>query len=176
MTTMTLDQQRRSLRQMARTDVMKRLRLACALLTLGLLAGGLFTRHPPYFMGALMSAVVWAAVWRSGPHLAHAAQALSDGQPEAGRLCIEVTRWSDADTFHATTWGGQSGGWRFEFIPLGWAPQAGEHAARLYLLPGLAWPAVVELPDGLLFARDTPQPVDRSLATSRDQGPVDRGV
>ncbi|WP_367848591.1 hypothetical protein [Rhodoferax sp. WC2427] len=156
---MTLEQQKDNLRRMARTGILRGFTLLCATATLGALVGGLLTRHPVYGMVAGVAGVLWYAAHSTRAHIQHAAQALDLGATEPGRVHIEITCWSDSDTYLAKTAGTRSGTWQFPFIPQGWVPQAGAFDATCFLLPGLPWPALVLVDGNICHPRETPKRV-----------------
>jgi hypothetical protein len=108
-------------------------------------------------MVLLFVAVVAYSAHRTGPHIMNAAQAAIAGEKSAGSVQVEVTRWSDSESFHAVVEVPSSGTWRFEFIPLGWQPVEGEHRATVFRLPGIAWPALVQVEQGVMYPRQTPE-------------------
>ena len=127
------------------------------MLSFVLLALGLYTQQPPYFMAFALLAVIAYAAHQTGPHIKNAARAAIAGDKVAGSVNVEVTRWSDSDTFYATVAMPSSGTWRFKFIPLGWTPIEGEHPATLFRLPGITWPALIQVQQGVFYPRETPK-------------------
>ena len=158
---MTLAQQKDNLRRMARSGTLRWCTLfaAAAAATVGALVGGLLTRHPVYWMLAGVAGVLWYAMHTTRPHIQNAAQALDLGVTEPGRVRIEITNWSDSDAHTAKTVATRSGAWEFSFIAQGWVPQAGEFEATCFLLPGLPWPALVQIEGNLCYPREMPRRV-----------------
>jgi hypothetical protein len=112
-------------------------------------------------MALALVAVIAYSVHQTGPHIRNAARAAIGGEKIAGSVKVEITRWSDSDTFYATVAMPSLGAWRFEFIPLGWKPIEGEHPATLFRLPGITWPALIQVQQGVFYPRQTPKPLSK---------------
>jgi hypothetical protein len=145
------------LRRLAQGAWIPRLRVGLWVLLAGLIIGGLFTAWPPLLMAALFAAVVTWSAERTSPHIRNAALASYVTQYENGEISISITPWSDSQSYHASVATKDSGSWRFEFIPQGWDPKEGPNSAKLYFIKGTAWPALIVLPDGILYPRDVPE-------------------
>ena len=146
---------------MAKRGVAVWLKCGSAVMTIGLFIGGLYTKHPIYFMLAVFSLAVAYSAQRTVPHILNAAKALESGSRVKGTIHIEVTQWSDSPTYHATVQLSPSRKWRFEFIPLGWSPAEGNHEAVLFGIRGVAWPALVQVEQGVLYPRQRPESQER---------------
>ena len=125
-------------------------------LSLAFAAAAFYTRQPPYIIVFVFTAVVTYSAFQTGPHMEAAARALTEANRIDGLVTIEVESWSDSDTYHAVVPVTPSGAWRFEFIPIGWTPIAGESRAAIYWLAGYAWPALIEVDAGVMHPRTTP--------------------
>lgn len=158
--TNTVPQQMESLRTRLRPERVGRLPWVALLLTTALIVAGFWIGNPVPWMIALFTGVVSGSAFQSMPHIAAAHHALDAGRVDDGQVQISITRWSDSDTFHATTIGLEPHDWTMEFIPQGWHPAEGRCAARLHVLPDRPWPALIVTEHGLLFPRRTPQPVN----------------
>ena len=153
---MTVATQLDSIHTMAQKRQMQWLKWIFAVLSVALFAVGLYKQHFSYFMFMAIAALFAYLAYSTAPHIRRASEAHRLNNRTDGNVTIEVDNSSDSVSYYATvTLGSQS--WRFEFIPLGWKPVAGETRATFYLLPSLAWPALVEVGAGILYPRDTPK-------------------
>ncbi len=155
---MNASQQIEAIRVMARRRTAQWLKWVLVLASLLFAITGLYTRQTPYFIGSGLAAIIACAAHQAAPHIQAAARALDTGERSPGTVTIEVAGWSDSDKFHARIVMADSGVWRFEFIPLGWKPVAGQYPATIFRLPGLAWPALVQIEAGVMYPRYTPKP------------------
>jgi hypothetical protein len=126
---------------------------------LGLVAAGLVTQQWALLVFAALPLLIGQSALITGPHIHAAVLALNRNIYRLGRVVIEVGTSSDSSTYHAVVRSGSLPQWRFEFVPIGWSPTAGEHDARFYELPGMAWPALIELQEGVLYPRTAPRQV-----------------
>jgi hypothetical protein len=150
-------QQADAIRAMARRRMPHWLKWILALTALLLGIAGLYTQQTPYFIGFLCMAIIAYSAHHSAPHIDAAAQALDTGDRIAGTVTIEISRWSDADTYHASVAMAEADVWRFEFIPIGWHPVAGQYPATFFRSQGLAWPALIQIEAGIMYPRNTPK-------------------
>lgn len=156
---MTPEQQIEALRRMGRSGVARRLKQGSLVLAVGLAIAGVLTGHPVFFMAGAFAGLVAFSARQTTPHILRATQALDGGRRSEGTVQIEVTHWSDSDTYHAVVWADASRAWRFEFIPLGWQPRAGAFPAVLFALPSAEWPALVRVDEGIFHPRSDPERV-----------------
>lgn len=153
---MTPEQQIQAIQSMARRRTPRLLKWALAMFSGFLLLVGLYTRDVPYFVGFLILALVAYSAHKTTPHIDAAAQAITSGEHNGAVIYIEITRCSDSDKYYVSVPAKEGGHWRFEFIPLGWQPTAGEHQATAYQLHGLEWLALVSIKEGVMYPRHMP--------------------
>ncbi|GAA6143449.1 hypothetical protein NBRC116584_32670 [Hydrogenophaga sp. 5NK40-0174] len=144
---------------MARGSHMHWLKGFSVVLCAALLAFGIYAGQLQYFMFAILPALIAYSAHQTGPHIRAASRALRSGMQMQGLVEIEVEDSSDSQTFYATVASEPDQKWRFEFIPLGWKPAAGQMQATLYTLHGISWPALIEVQAGVIYPRYTPKPV-----------------
>ena len=132
---MTPAEQIETIRKMGRRRVPQRLKWVFVALSLAFAAAAFYTRQPPYIIVFVFIAVVTYSAFQAGPHMEAAARALTEANRIDGLVTIEVESWSDSDTYHAVVPVTPFGAWRFEFIPIGWTPIAGESGPRSTGLP-----------------------------------------
>jgi hypothetical protein len=153
---MNPEQQIEAIQNMARRRAPGWLMWMLAMFSGLLLLVGLYTRDAPYFIGFALLALVAYSAHKTTPHINAAARAITNGERNAAVIYVEIARWSDSDTYYVSVPAKEGGRWRFEFIPLGWQPTAGEHRATVYRLPGLEWPVLVSIKEGVMYPRCTP--------------------
>ena len=154
---MTPAKQIEAIRKMGRQRTLQRFGGALVALCVALAAAALYTQQAPYVMALVFVAVVTWSAFQTSPHIEAAARALAAANRAEGSVTIEVgDHWSDGFTYHAVVPVAPSGGWRFEFKPLGWKPVAGEYKATIYWLPDVMWPALVQVDAGVMHPRCTP--------------------
>ncbi len=159
---MDVRSQKQAIRSMARGSHMQWLKWCAMALSVVLLACGLATGQAPWFMLMVLTLPIALSAHQTGPHLRAASEAMRAGTRSDGEVTIEVDTSSDSDRFFATVTTDPSCAWRFEFIPLGWKPVEGRTRATFHALPGVYWPALVEVDDGVMYPRYTPEPVART--------------
>ena len=142
---------------MARGRRMQWLKWSLVALSVALAIAGLYTRQPPYFMVIVLTVLIASCAHQTAPHVRAASAAVRSGERSEGLVNIEIDRSSDSDTFYATVTANLPGAWRFEFIPLGWTPTAGQTYATIYRLPDVPWPALVAVEGGVMYPRYTPK-------------------
>ena len=129
-------------------------------LAVGLATGGILTLHPAFFMLLLLAVTIAYASATTSPHILNAAIASTSGARTQGRIKIDVTEGLDSPIYHAHLLVPHPIPWRIKFIPMGWQPIAGIHEATIFTLPNVAWPALVQLSEGILYPREKPTRVD----------------
>ncbi len=122
-----------------------------------LLALGFYTRLPPYFMIAAFIGLVIFAAFRSSPHLDNAVRAITEGQKKSG--FVKVEEIYDSNAFTAIVENSTHGTWQFSFNPTGWKPTKGEFPATIYHLVSVDWPVLIEVEQGIMVPRETPESV-----------------
>jgi hypothetical protein len=137
----------------ASLNVLRGIFLAAAV---GLGGYGLATgRHGATMLGVFCG-IVTAGTRQIGRHLRNAERAFHSPDIDQGRLTITTSCWSDVVHYHANVRSVRGDIWTFEFMPLGWTPAEGEFDADLHYLPGVAWPALAAIPEGLIYPRHDP--------------------
>jgi hypothetical protein len=154
---MDVRKQMEAIHSMARGGLMQGLKWFSIVLSAVLAALGLYTGQPPYFMFMVLPVIIAYSAHQTGPHIRAASQAIRLGTQSEGVVKIEIDPSSDSETFYATVTTEPSREWRFEFIPLGWKPIAGQMRATLYTLRHLEWPALIEVEGGVMYPRDKPK-------------------
>ena len=158
---MNTREQKNAIHSMARGGLMHWLKWFSLVLCAVLVALGLYTSQPPYFMFMIFPALMAYSAHQTGPQIRAASQAMRSGNQSEGLVRVEIEPSSDSETFYATVAIEPSREWRFEFIPLGWMPVAGQIRATLYTLHGLDWPALIEVEGGVMYPRYAPKLVPR---------------
>lgn len=153
---MNPEQQIQAIQSMARRRTPSWLKWMLVMFSGFLLLAGLYNHDAPYFIGFAILALVAYSAHKTAPHIDAAAQAVASGERNVAVIHIDIASWSDSDTYYVSVPAKEGGRWRFEFIPIGWQPTAGEHRATVYNLPGLEWPALVSIKEGVMFPRNIP--------------------
>ena len=148
-----------AIHSMARGGHMQWLKWTSIVLCVVLAAVGLYTGKPSYFMFMILPVLIACSAHQVRPHIRAASKAIHRGKQSEGLVEIEIEHSSDSETFRATVGSDSSRQWRFEFIPIGWTPVAGQTPATLYSLQDLKWPALIEVQDGVMYPRYTPEQV-----------------
>ena len=154
---MTPINQIKAIRKMGRRRLPQRLKWVLVALSIVIGAAALYTRQPPYLMALVFVAFVTYSAFQTAPHIEAAARALTAANRVDGSVIIEVVEaWSDSNTYHVVIPVAPYGAWRFEFIPGGWKPIAGESKATIYWLADIVGPALVQVEAGVMYPRHTP--------------------
>ena len=153
---MDATKQMEAIHSMARDGLMQWLKWVSVALCAVLAALGLYTSQPPYFMFMILPVLIAFSAHQTGPHIRTASRAIRSGSRNQGLVRIEIEPSPDSETFYAVVASEPSHQWRFEFIPLGWKPVAGQMQATLYTLRGLGWPALIEVDGGVMYPRYEP--------------------
>lgn len=159
---MEVCRQKEAIHSMARGSHMAWLKRFSIALSVVLLAFGLYTMQPPYFMFMIFPLLVAYSAHQTGPHIRAASKAIRSGTRSDGEVRIEIDSSSDSEKYFATVAGKNSFSWRFEFIPLDWKPIEGQSRAMLYTLRGMDWPALIEVEGGVMYPRYTPSRVSNA--------------
>ena len=160
--TMDVRKQKEAIHSMAHGNHMQWLKRFSIAVSVILLAFGLYTMQPPYFMIMILLLIIAYSAHQTGPHLRAASKAIRSGARSDGEVKIEVDSSADSEKYFATVAGKNSFSWRFEFIPLDWKPIEGETRATLYTLRGMEWPALIEVEGGVMYPRYTPSRVSNA--------------
>jgi hypothetical protein len=113
--------------------------------------------HPVPLMVGLFFGLVGLLDRRAGPNIVAALEAYDTLRPVAGEVEIEVTTWSDSDSYHAMVCEPGQPAWTYPFMPQGWTPVAGRYPARIWRAAPGQPPALVAVADGILVPRTTPK-------------------
>jgi hypothetical protein len=154
---MTVGEQIAEIRQAARRKVSARLGWALWPLCAGLCIGGLRAGEWLYFLCAGFAAIVAYSSHQAAPHISAAVRALDEGEQHQCATRIEVESWSDSDTYTVLVFMPNAMRWRFDFVPLGWKPQAGIFQSTVYCLTEPAWPVLVRFDEGIAIPRAKPR-------------------
>ena len=153
----TADRQLGMLRRMVARRVFEWMLGTCVAGTLVLVAVGMGTRLPPYFMIAAFLAFVGLAIRQSAPHVRRAARAIdAPSGSETVSILIEIERDSDSDTCYARVPTAHAT-WRMQFRPLGWKPVEGRFDGEARYVADVAWPALVVVGDGIIVPSCAPK-------------------
>ena len=154
---MTPDEQIAAILKMASNSSAKWLVRLLVTTSLALGALGFWGWRPVYFMPIPLLAAVAYSANRVMPRVQDAARAITSGERVKGRVTLSIASWSGDDRYYAEVEEPSLGSWRFEFIPLGWTPSPGVHSGTLFRVPGVRWPALIQLDHGVLHPRDVPE-------------------
>lgn len=86
---------------------------------IGLLAA-IVLWHPWPLMIAFFLGFVGFSEQRAGPNLLSAILAYDCDDPTEGTVSVEITSWSDSETYHAIVSEIGHSDWKYQFIPQGW--------------------------------------------------------
>ncbi len=133
---------------------------------LGLLAT-IVLWHPWPLMIAFFLGVVGLSEQRAGPNILSAILAYDCDNPTEGTVSVEITSWSDGETYHATVSEIGHSDWKYQFIPQGWQPASRSYPARIWRNGFDGRPVLAVVEEGILIPRYDPKSVDsRSGQTS----------
>jgi hypothetical protein len=113
--------------------------------------------NPAPLLIAAFLAVVALAERRAGPNLVAALRAYDTGAPEFGEVRITLSEGDSANHYHASVRGGAHPEWRYDFVPQGWQPAEGEHAARIWRAGPEGRPVLAVVEGGILIPRSLPR-------------------
>jgi len=113
--------------------------------------------HPIPLMLAAFFGLVALGSRESGPLLETAIQAYETVEPVAKEVTILIESDGDSDRYYATVIADKEAAWRYEFIPQGWNPVAGTHAALIWTLPSSTSPNLISVPEGIMIPRYKPK-------------------
>jgi len=128
--------------------------LAAAVLGLLLFLGG---QGQGGFMGAVVFGVIAAVLRRVSVHQRAALAALDHTRSEPASVEIDIEETSESLRYYARVRMASGAGWRMEFVPLHWKPQAGTYAAQARFAPAVEWPALLLLDGGIVYPVFRPQ-------------------
>ena len=153
---MTPSEQIEALQTMVSRRVMMWVPQLAFVVALGLAAGGILTWHPVFFMLLFPALLIASLSARIRPHILSAATAFSSGATTHGQIEITATEGIDELRYHAIVQVSQPNAWRIQFNPMGWKPVAGIQEATIFTLPDVAWPALVQVSEGIIFPCQKP--------------------
>jgi hypothetical protein len=154
---MTPDQQLHNLQRYGNDALLMLLRSLLILAALLLFAAAYYYRELMYLMIGIFVTLVTIALLKSTPHIRHAVRASRQGIPFAGTLEIAIDDTDDMPSYTATTRDRYGHYWKFEFLPQGWKPAAGQTPAELFSIADIAWPVLIRTEHGILYPRYTPK-------------------
>lgn len=103
---------------------------------------------------------------RAGPNLLFAILAYDCDDPTEGTVSVEITSWSDSETYHAIVSEIGHSDWKYQFIPQGWQPAARSYSARIWRSDTAGRPLLAAVEEGILIPRYDPELVVRRNDTS----------
>lgn len=118
----------------------------------------LATWSPIPLVCAVFFAIVGISERRAAPNLLNALAAYDTRPPSLGEVTITITRWDSDNHYHALVRERGHADWDYEFVPQGWSPATGSHAARIWRSEGTGAPALAVVDEGLLIPRYDPKP------------------
>ena len=154
---MTPTEQIDALRKMVSRGIVHWIALGSAPLAIALGIAGAVAGNPIYLMISVFPAVMALSARQAKPHIYRAARALDVGAKSQGIVQVTADENSDSVTYFATVPVTGSERWNFEFIPLGWHPKDGSYEAALFHIPGVAWPALIRVDEGIIYPRSKPR-------------------
>jgi hypothetical protein len=113
--------------------------------------------HPMPLMLAVFLGLVALGSRESGSLLQTAIQAYETAKPVASEVTVSIESDGDSDRYYATVVTAEESSWKFEFIPQGWNPAAGTHAALIWCLPSSTIPSLISVPEGIMIPRNKPK-------------------
>ena len=113
--------------------------------------------HPVPLMLAAFFGLVALGSRESGPLLLTAIQAYETAKPVASEVTVSIESDGDSDRYYVTVITDEESAWRYEFIPQGWNPVAGTHAASIWRLPSSTLPNIISVPEGIMIPRYKPK-------------------
>lgn len=113
--------------------------------------------HPIPLMIALFIGIVGASERRAVPNIQSAIRAYDTASASFGEVLISLTCWDTDAHYHAVVREHGRPDWAYEFMPQGWLPVAGAHAARIWRLDGCDAPALAATDNGILIPRYDPK-------------------
>lgn len=153
---MTSSEQITALKTMVSRRVMTWMPQLAIVLAVGLASGGILTWHPVFFMLLFPVLLIVCLSARIRPHILSAATAFNSGARTYGQIEITATEGIDMLCYHAIVQVSPPNAWRIKFNPMGWKPTAGIQEATIFTLPDVAWPALVQVSEGILFPCEKP--------------------
>jgi hypothetical protein len=157
MTFMTPSAQIEMLRKTARLHTSGWLTRVLFGLALALAIAGILSWHPMPFMIAFFVALLALASRETTPHIANAAKALESGSKRAASVEVSIPETSDTTRYYAVVRVSDALHWRMEFTVWGWKPREGTFQAEVFHIRGVEWPVLLQMEQGILFPRYTPQ-------------------
>jgi len=133
---------------------------------IGFLAAIVFW-HPWPLMIAFFLGVVGFSEQRAGPNILSAILAYDCDDPTVGTVSVEITSWSDSETYHATVSEIGHSDWKYQFIPQGWQPANRSYSARIWRCGTEGRPLLAVVEEGILIPRYDPELVVSRNDTSK---------
>ena len=123
--------------------------------------------HPWPLMIAFFLGSLGLSEQRAGPNILSAILAYDCGNPTEGTISVDITSWSDSDTYQATVSEIGHSDWKYQFIPQGWQPASRSYSARIWRSDTEDRPLLAVVEEGILIPRYDPElVVSRNSQTS----------
>lgn len=113
--------------------------------------------HPWPLMIAFFLGVVGFSEQRAGPNILAAILAYDCDNPTEGTVSVEISSWSDSETYHATVSEIGHSDWKYQFIPQGWQPASRSYSARIWRSNTEGRPLLAVVEEGILIPRYDPE-------------------
>src|SRR3989339_58770 len=114
--------------------------------------------NPIPLMIALFLGFVGIAEHRAVPNILNALRAYESGVATDGEVTISTTCWDTDTHYHAIVQEPGRQDWTYEFIPQGWLPETGTHAAKIWRSADREAPVLAATENGILIPRYEPTP------------------
>lgn len=106
-------------------------------------------------MIAAFLAIVGLGSRRTGPNIAAALTAYDSAPPTLGQVVVSITAGDSTDRYRATLHEDGHADWEYEFIPVGWRPEARRYSARIWRTDH-GCPLLTVVDEGLVIPRYDP--------------------
>jgi hypothetical protein len=125
---------------------------------LGVIAS-LLIWNPIPLMFSVFLAVVGFSEKRAGPNIVAAISAYDSEAPAPGNASITITCWDMDNHYHVRLHEEGHPDWTYEFVPQGWQPAAGSHAAKVWRSGLEGKPVLSVVKEGVMIPRYDPKTV-----------------
>lgn len=122
---------------------------------LGVVFAAVFWHPVPLMFAAFFGIVAWSEQ-QAGPNIQRAILAYDAGTPAPGEITIQIAAGDSGNTYRAIVHEPGHEDWEYAFIPQGWQPIAGRHAARIWRAEGNHRPLLAVVAEGILIPRYDP--------------------
>lgn len=171
----TPQQQLDILRRLASRRLLKQVAGGLLAVAVGCIAAGAVRGEWIWFLVGAFFLLPLHTAWRASPHLLNAVRALDEGHRQPGTARVSVTT-CDGGAFHSATVADREGTvWSYGFHVADWSPRLGEQPAELVFIDGLAWPALILTPEGVIYPNGAPSRGEPGQGDGAEQGLSPRG-